>query len=512
MDLGGRTKLGEILSMQAARAHVAQAPALYFADEVYTYAELEAACAHAARELRLRALDTGDAVALALPNVPAFVAYLFGILRIGATVVPLNPGLTLHELSWLIHESGARAVVTVVELARQLESNRSRTPSLQHVVTVDPGKPLDCSTTTIDTEIGGKADDTALLIFTSGTTGRPKGVVLTHRNVLANTAQVAERTALSSRDRVLTVMPLFHANGLMNNTILPLRSGASIVLRPRFDLDEFWRVVEQFRPTYFTAVPTVFARLMDAWDGRADTSSLRFVRSGAAPMAPALQRQVEERLGVPVVLSYGLSEATCTCTMNPPDATRRAGSVGRALADEVVAILDADGHEAPPGEVGEVAVQGPNVMSGYFHAPDATAQALRNGWLHTGDMGYVDADGFLFLTDRKKDIIIRGGENISPREVEEVLLEFPAVAQAAVVGAPDREWGEQVVAFVVPHAGCGLAVDELQAFCRTRLARFKRPHRVHVVTSLAVTSVGKVDKVRLRSLATGDAGPSEPPR
>ena len=512
MDLAGRTKLGEILSIQAARAHVAQTPALYFADEVYTYAELEAACAGAARDLHLRALRSGDAVALALPNVPAFVAYLFGILRIGATVVPLNPGLTLHELSWLVHESGARAVVTTAELARQLEGDRISTPSLQHVVTVDPGKPLDCPPTTIDMEIGGDADDTALLIFTSGTTGRPKGVVLTHRNLLANTAQVAERTALSSRDRVLTVMPLFHANGLMNNTILPLRAGASIVLRPRFDLEEFWRVVERFRPTYFTAVPTVFARLMDAWDGRADTSSLRFVRSGAAPMAPSLQRLVEERLGVPVVLSYGLSEATCTCTMNPPDSTRRAGSVGRALGDEVVAILDADGRGAPPGEVGEVAVQGPNVMSGYFNAPDATAQALRNGWLHTGDMGYVDADGFLFLTDRKKDIIIRGGENISPREVEEVLLEFPAVAQAAVVGAPDREWGERVVAFVVPRASCELVVDELHAFCRERLARFKLPRRVHVVTSLAVTSVGKVDKVRLRSLATGDASPSEPPR
>ena len=512
MDLAGRMKLGEILSMQATRAHVAQTRALYFADEVYTYAELEAACAGAARELHLLALHTGDAVALALPNVPAFFAYLFGILKIGATVVPLNPGLTLPELSWLIHESGARAVVTTAELARQLEGDRSSTPSLRHVVTVDPGKPLDCSLTTIDIETAGDADDTALLIFTSGTTGRPKGVVLTHHNVLANTAQVAERTALSSRDRVLTVMPLFHANGLMNNTILPLRAGASIVLRPRFDLEEFWRVVERFQPTYFTAVPTVFARLMDAWDGRADTSSLRFVRSGAAPMAPSLQRLVEERLGVPVVLSYGLSEATCTCTMNPPDASRRAGSVGRALSDEVVAILDAADREVPPSEVGEVCVRGPNVMSGYFEAPDATAQVLRNGWLHTGDMGYVDADGFLFLTDRLKDIIIRGGENISPREVEEVLLEFPAVAQAAVVGAPDREWGEQVIAFVVPRAGCELVVDELHAFCRERLARFKLPRRVHVVTSLAVTSVGKVDKVRLRSLVAADASSLETPR
>jgi long-chain acyl-CoA synthetase len=461
--------------------------------------------ARAAAQLRVSTLRAGDAVALALPTVPALVAYLFGILRIGATVVPLNPGLTLHELSWLIHESGARALVTTADLAQQLASTRSSTPALQRVVAVDPGRPLDCTPSVIDMNVDGHADDTAFLIFTSGTTGRPKGVVLTHRNVLANTAQVGERTALTSRDRVLNVMPLFHVNGLMNNTILPLRAGASIVLRPRFDLGEFWRVVERFRPTYFTAVPTVFARLMDAWDGRADTSSLRFVRSGAASMAPSLQHTVEERLGVPVVLSYGLSEATCTCTMNPPDASRRTGAVGPALVDEVVAILDSDDRQAAPGEVGEIAVQGPNVMSGYFKAPDATAQALRNGWLHTGDMGYVDPDGFLFLTDRKKDLIIRGGENISPREVEEVLLAFPAIAEAAVVGAADREWGEEVVAFLVPRAGHELVVDELQVFCRERLARFKLPRRMQVLTTLPLTSVGKVDKVRLRTLAAGEA-------
>jgi len=504
IDLVGQTTLGVILPIQASRMDIAEKPALYFDDQVYTYAELEAASANAASELRALSIRNGDAVGLILPNAPALVAYLFGILRIGATVVPLNPNLTPHELSLLIQESGARAIVTTADLALQLESRQAEGSSLQHVITVDPGQPLDCAAGSPMASVGGNTEQMAFLIFTSGTTGRPKGVMLTHCNVLANTAQVAERTRLAPAARVLNVMPLFHVNGLMNNTILPLRVGASIVLRPRFDRDEFWGVVASFRPTYFTAVPTVFARLMDAWDGRADTSSLRFVRSGAAPMTPTLQRQLEERLGVPVVLSYGLSEATCTCTMNPTGSARRAGAVGLALADEVVAVLNAEDQPLPPGEVGEIVVQGPNVMAGYLNAPEATVLALRRGWLHTGDMGYLDPDGFLFLTDRKKDLIIRGGENISPREVEEVLLAHPAVAEAVVVGAADREWGEEVVAFLIPKTGQDLVVDELQNFCRERLARFKVPRRVQLVSALPLTSVGKVDKARLRALAASE--------
>jgi acyl-CoA synthetase (AMP-forming)/AMP-acid ligase II len=385
-----------------------------------------------------------------------------------------------------------------------LESSYADTASLPHVITVDLSLPLDCAAVAPNVSVAGNAEQTAFLIFTSGTTGRPKGVMLSHRNVLANTAQVAERTGLAPADRVLHVMPLFHANGLMNNTILPLRAGASIVLRPRFDVAEFWSVVESFRPTYFTAVPTAFSRLMDAWDGHGETSSLRFVRSGAAPMTPTLQRVVEERLGVPVVVSYGLSEATCTCTMNPAGWGRRVGAAGLALVGEVVSVFDSEDQPLSLGKVGEVVVRGPNVMAGYFNEPEATAQALRSDWLHTGDMGYFDADGFLFLTDRKKDLIIRGGENISPREVEEVLLAFPAVAEAAVVGAVDREWGEEVVAFLVPRTGRDLVVDELQNFCRERLARFKVPRRIQVVSALPLTSVGKVDKARLRALTTPD--------
>ena len=436
-------------------------------------------------------------MALLLPNCPAMVAYLFGILRVGAAAVPLNPALTGPEIAFILDKSWARAIVTTGELIGKLHHEEARHPA-RHVVVIDPKQRLELDSSLGRIEPVGGVAQTAFVIFTGGTTGQPKGVPLTHGNVLANTAQVAERTGLTPADRVLHIMPMFHTNGLMNNTILPLRAGASIVLRPRFDSEEFWDVVARFRPTYFTAVPTVFARLVDAWDDSADTSSLRFVRSGAAPMSPVLQREVEERLGVPVVVSYGLSEATCTCTMNPAGWDRRTGSVGTALADEGVTIVDDSGHARCAGDVGEIVVCGPNVMAGYHDAPEATRDALRNGRLHTGDLGYLDEDGFLFLTDRKKDLIIRGGENISPREIEEALLAHPSIAEAAVVGTPDREWGEEVAAFVVLKADTTFDAEDLRGFCRDRLARFKVPRRIEVVATLPLTAVGKVDKARLR--------------
>jgi acyl-CoA synthetase (AMP-forming)/AMP-acid ligase II len=501
VDLQRISTLGEILPLQASREDLSGRPALFFGDAAYSYADLEAAASAADGELSSRGIGEDDVVGLMLPNSPALVASLFGILGMGAVVLPLNPALTPRELSWIVRDSGARALLTTVGLAPAVDGLRAQCPRLGQVVALDPGDLPRGPAAAPPARGRPDPDALALLIYTAGTTGRPKGVMLTHRNVLANTAQVAERTGLTRDDKVLHVMPLFHVNGLLNNTILPLRAGASIVLGPRFDRGEFWSVVAAFRPAYFTAVPTVFARLMDDWDGRADTSSLRFVRTGAAPMAVALQRQVEERLGVPVVVSYGLTEATCTCTMNPVGPERRLGSVGPALPGEAVRVLDEQGRPRGPGQPGEVAVSGPNLMAGYWNNPEATAEVLKDGWLLTGDLGYLDADGFLFLTDRKKDLIIRGGENIYPREVEEVLLTHPDVAEAAVVGVPDREWGEEVAAFLVPRAGREVEAADVRAFCLPHLARFKVPRHVRVVAALPLTGLGKVDKNRLKDRA-----------
>ena len=305
--------------MQATRAHVAQTRALYFADEVYTYAELEAACAGAARELHLLALHTGDAVALALPNVPAFFAYLFGILKVGVTVVPLNPGLTLPELSWLIHESGARAVVTTAELARQLEGDRSSTPSLRHGVTVDPGKPLDCSLTTIDIETAGDADDTAWMIFTSGTTGRPKGVVLPTTTLCR--PQDGWRTLALSPRTGATCDAAVSWNGPITTPSCRCERDERHLLRPRRPRggSGVCRSGTVTQPTYFTAVPTVFARLMDAGTAaRHNPLPSRAPCGGGADRRPRWQRRWRERLGVPVrvLLLWSVGRRQCTCTMN----------------------------------------------------------------------------------------------------------------------------------------------------------------------------------------------------
>jgi long-chain acyl-CoA synthetase len=351
-------------------------------------------------------------------------------------------------------------------------------------------------------------DCPAVLCYTSGTSGQAKGVQLSHRNILANARQVLDRTGLRSEDRLLVIMPIFHANGLCNQVVVPFLAGASIVLRQRFVLEEFWPAVAQFRPTYFTAVPTILSRLLEGPvpPPQAQRSSLRFVRTGAAPLSIEVQQRFEERFGLPVIVSYGLTEATCTVTMNPPTLKdRRLGSVGMALEGVNVLVLGPDGTEQPVGTVGEIVTQGPSVMLGYLGLPKETAEAIPDGWLRTGDLGYLDKDGYLFLSDRKKDLIIRGGENISPREVEEALYAHATVAEAAVLGLPDPAYGEQVVAFVVLREQLQSpadVVEELLAHCRVRLARFKVPAHIEVLHDLPKNAVGKIAKRELRERST----------
>jgi long-chain acyl-CoA synthetase len=335
---------------------------------------------------------------------------------------------------------------------------------------------------------------------------------------LANARQVRDRTGVGTGDRLLVVMPIFHVNGLCNQVVVPFLAGASVALRPRFLLEDFWPSVRDYRPTYFTAVPTMLSRLLNGPSPPPgiNPSSMRFARTGAAPLSVEVQRQFETRFGLPVITSYGQSEATCTVTMNPPTREgRRLGSVGTALDGLEVRVLGPDGISMQTGQTGEIAVRGPTLMLGYLGLPEATAEAIPDGWLRTGDIGYLDPDGYLFLTDRKKDLIIRGGENISAREVEEVLYKHPLVVDAAVVGAPDADYGEVVAAFVVLRdnnisPSSASIVEEILACCRERLTRFKVPEHLEIVEELPKNAVGKVTKQALRarfqkaSLAAGD--------
>jgi acyl-CoA synthetase (AMP-forming)/AMP-acid ligase II len=323
--------------------------------------------------------------------------------------------------------------------------------------------------------------------------------MLDHANISATAELIIDWFEMTPSTRSLLVLPLFHVNGIMVSVVSPLLAGGSAVIAERFHAATFWTTVEQARPTFFSAVPTIYALLVSRPGAPPDTRSLRFVICGAAPMPRQLIGEFEERFGVPVVEGYGLSECTVVCTLNPLRGLRKAGSVGRPLPGVDVGVVDSAGTLLPAGQVGEVVVRGPNVMRGYLGRPEESAQVMRGGWLHTGDVGRFDDDGYLTLVDRVKDLIIRGGENIYPKEIEDVLYAHAAVLEAAVVGQPDDVFGEQPVAFVALRDGFGVVPEDLIEHCRRSLARYKVPREVHLEESLPKNALGKIAKPVLRT-------------
>ena len=338
----------------------------------------------------------------------------------------------------------------------------------------------------------------ALLIYTSGTTGRPKGVMLDHANISATAELIVGWFEMTADTRSLLVLPLFHVNGIMVSVVSPLLAGGSTFIAERFHAASFWATVEQVRPTFFSAVPTIYALLASRPGAPPDTRSLRFVICGAAPMPRQLIGEFEERFGIPVVEGYGLSECTVACTLNPLHGTRKAAASALPVPGIDVGVADETDQLLSAGQPGEVVVRGPNVMRGYFGRPEESAQVLRGGWLHTGDVGRFDDDGYLTLVDRVKDLIIRGGENIYPKEIEDVLYTHPTVLEAAVVGQPDPVFGEQPVAFVTLRPGFDVVPEDLIEHCRQSLARYKVPREVYIEETLPKNPVGKIAKPVLR--------------
>jgi acyl-CoA synthetase (AMP-forming)/AMP-acid ligase II len=442
-----------------------------------------------------------------LPNCVETLVCLFAAWQLGAVVTPVNPALTPGEVGFQLRDSGSTVLVGesgAQELAHQAQARFL--PRSEVLTAPAPGltPPL----------VEPDVDRLALVIYTSGTTGRPKGVLLDHRNLLAVNRLVIDWFSLGPRDRNFLILPLFHVNALVATSLSTLHAGGDVVIAPRFDPATFWDWVERYRPTFFSGVPTIYALLeARAGDRQVDTSSLRFVICGAAPMPADLIGRVESRFGVRLVEGYGLSEGTVVSTLNPLDGPRKAGTVGVALPGQQVRIVSPDGTPLPAGQAGEVVISGPVLMRGYLGLPDATAAVLQDGWLHTGDVGYLDDDGYLVLVDSLKDMIIRGGENIYPKEIEAVLYQHPAVLEAAVVGMPDPVMGEVPVAFVAVRDDVHVAADDLQAHCRERLARFKVPTRITLLDQLPKNSVGKIVKAPLREAAVaarpdGTASPS----
>jgi len=449
----------------------------------------------AARFLDL-GLAPGNTVAVMLPNCAELVVTMFAAWAVGAAMTPVNPALTDSEVLYQLQDSTS---VLLVGDPRGAELAASAgIPYLEAA-----------SAFTDTTSDGDGADlpfagpgDFALIIYTSGTTGRPKGVLLDHANLDAMSTSLIGQLALGTDDVSLLVLPLFHVNGLIVSVLSTLWAGGRVVVAPRFDAATFWDLVENERPTYFSAVPTIYALLEARPDRDVDTSSLRFVICGAAPMPPDLIRRFEQRFGVVIVEGYGLSEGTVASTLNPVTGPRKAGTVGVALPGQHVAIMASSGDLLPAGRRGEVVIRGANVMRGYLGNPLATSTVLRDGWLHTGDVGYLDTDGYLVLVDRLKDMIIRGGENIYPKEIEDVLYRHPAVLEAAVVGRPDPILGEVPVAFVSLRPGGVATPEEFIERCRGSLASYKLPVEITVMTELPKNSVGKLVKGLLRKSPT----------
>jgi long-chain acyl-CoA synthetase len=458
------------------------------------YAALRAAVRLTARRLADLGVGPGDVVAVVLPNRVELLVTMYASWLLGAALTPVNPALTEDEVAYQLADAGAKLAVV-----DETSSALVRAIPVVDVDTVLAGPDVDSRET--QARPRGQNVDLALLIYTSGTTGRPKGVQLDHANLSAMTTALTKEFRFTAADHALLVLPLFHVNAIMLSVVAPLAAGGATTLLPRFNAHTFWGSVESEHATYFSAVPAIYVMLSTLpADVAPDTSALRFVVCGAAPMPPSAIADFETRYRVPLIEGYGLSESTVAITVNPLDGPHKAGTVGRPLPGIEVAIVDNDGRPVPDGRDGEVVARGATVMRGYLNKPAETATALQDGWLHTGDVGHLDEDGYLVLVDRKKELIIRGGENISPSEVEAVLAAHPGVLEVAVVGRPDAVMGEEPVAFVVVHAEAQLNAEELLSQARNVLAKFKVPREVRFLDALPRNAIGKVLKAPLRDL------------
>src|SRR5712691_10134831 len=442
----------------------------------FTYAEFDRAVDRAANMLASHGVRKGDVASLLMPNSAEYIIAYFACWKLGALAGPVNSLLKAQEMAYVISNSEAKAIVVHSQFLPIIESVRSQLPALQAVIRFDDEaqatKDFSDQTNKIPaTPI--EMDDEAIIIYTSGTTGKPKGCLLTHGNVIANARQISEWLGFKERDRLLTIMPLFHMNAVSVTTMSALYAGGSTVVSPKFSASRFWQILSDNKITSFGSVATMLSILLNNYSSGLPeglkTDQLRFAMCGSAPVPAEVMKKFEETFDCPVIEGYGLSESTCRSTFNPPDERRRPGSCGLPIGNEMK-VVDDDDNEVDDGELGEIVLRGENILKGYFKNPEATELAFRNGWFHTGDIGYRDKDGFFYIVDRKSDMIIRGGENIYPREIDEVLYQHPAVATEATIGVPDPLYGEEVAARVVLKDEMKISEEELISYCTVRVA------------------------------------------
>ncbi len=467
----------------------------------FTYAEFDVAVNRAASLLASHRVGKGDVVSLLMPNSAEYIIAYFACWKLGALAGPLNSLLKAHETAFVLKNSEAKAILIHSEFLGRIESIRTELPHLQSVILFDEEARATYEFKGDEPPVPQLGrDDDAIIIYTSGTTGKPKGCLLTHGNVIANARQISEWLHFTDKDRLLTIMPLFHMNAVSVTTMSALYAGGSTVISPKFSASQFWEIISDYRVTSFGSVATMLSILLNTYpDGVPEglqTDQLRFAMCGSAPVPAEVMKKFEETFDCPVIEGYGLSESTCRSTFNPPDELRRAGSCGLAIGNEMK-VFDDNDREVADGELGEIVLRGENILKGYYKNPEATAIAFRNGWFHTGDVGYRDKDGYFYIVDRKSDMIIRGGENIYPREIDEVLYQHPAVAAAATIGVPDPLYGEEVAAFIVLKDGLKASAEDLITHCRSELADYKCPKTIRIVADIPKGPTGKLLKREL---------------
>jgi long-chain acyl-CoA synthetase len=494
-------------------------PAILYRDTTLTYGMLSGLVNRFAGALAASGLGRGDRIAILLPNVPPFTVAYYGAAAIGAIAVPANPLLKAPELAHIWGDADAKLVLTIPQL---LEGalDAARQVGIERVVCVGPRVVVPEGVVTFDeflatgspeapTAARPDPDDPAVFIYTSGTTGKPKGAVLSHRNLLTNCEQIREVLQFAPDDNLLCVLPLFHsfAGTMCQNATL--YCGSRFTCLEQFHPARVLEAIVANGVTLFPGVPAMYAALLQFASDRPEAlAKVRLCVSGGAPMPVAIMQAFEQRFNTIIVEGDGPTECSPVTSVNPPSGVRKAGTIGLPVKGVDMRIFDENDREMPVGEVGEIVVRGDNVMLGYHNQPEATAEAMRNGWYHTGDLGTVDADGYFTIVDRKKDMLIVGGINVYPREIEEHLYTHPAIADAAVIGAPDPLRGDEVVAVISLKPDAVLTAREVRDFCRASLANYKVPRRVEFREQLPRSGTGKVLKRLLRKeMDLGAAGP-----